>query len=250
MKENDALRHDLSPRVLEAIRKMTRNKSPSAYFNFDGRQCGLISDSINFPTSGYTFCTWLRIERTTQTYNRIFSFFDNAGNGIELLLKGHKMTLQVASGRNVYRAFFNHFFHINRWYFVCITHTKHFIYKSEVKLYVDDKLISTNALKYPPIAKVATFAHFGTGIPYNKNFDNVTAFCGQCGTIALFEKPLPIEDITKIFLCGPDFQFIFRKGDAYPIPFQWNNAENVGSKLILLYNPRAVTFDGIVLGFV
>lgn len=234
----NSLKKELAPVVLEVIRKMTRSKCPSAFFNFDGRESGLVVDRLQFPSSAYSFCTWLRIERIwNNRSSRFFSMFDSNGNGLELLFKGNRIVFQVSHSKRSYQFSPDYFFHTNRWYFICYTHTRKVLFTSEVKFYVDGDHKQSFSLNFPKFSKELSFCHFGTNIPYN--YTSVNAFCGQCGPIAFFDKPLSHEDIKRIFSCGSDFQFTFKQCDAVPFHFNWPSVETMGTKIFLLYNPRA-----------
>lgn len=80
-------------------------------------------------------------------------------------------------------------------------------------------------------------------LPHREGTHQLSSFCGQCGPIALFDKQLSHQDISRIFRCGPDFQYVFRSGDCNPHIVSWPSAEQLHSRLIFLYNPRACTRD-------
>lgn len=239
---------DLSQFLLDVTRKMTMNSCPSSFFNFDGVECGLQADEFYFPTAGYTFSSWIRIERTTQNGNyRFFSLFDAKGNGLEFYFKGNHAVVQVNSGRKSTRVVLNHFFHTNRWYYVSFTQNKKFIATSELQFFVDGELKEKADLRYPPLASCVSFNHFGTNIPHHGSTVSVFSFCGQCGPIVFFDKPLAHYEISTIYKCGPDFQYNFKKSEAQPQYFDLSPYESLGTKIALLYNPRACTKDRFVI---
>lgn len=163
-----SLNKDLSPLILETVRKMARTESPSSFFNFDGKECGLIADNVHFPGSAYTFSCWVRLERTAQNHSsRFFSFFDRKGNGVEMIFRGNHLCVQtITSSKKINRIIMDHFFHTNRWYHVCIAHNKKFILSSDLQFYVDGKMRQQVELKYPSFSNPLSFAHFGTNVPY------------------------------------------------------------------------------------
>ena len=145
---------------------MTRNTNPSSLFNFDGSDCGLIFTKLKFPTSSYTFSTWLRFEKTsTSECYRIFSFYDDKGNSLELLFKNSRLMIQTIISGKIYRCTFNHFFQTNKWYSIQISHLKNFIFSSILKLYVDGDLKETSDFNYPYFYSELNFYHIGTNIP-------------------------------------------------------------------------------------
>lgn len=243
--EGLSLDKDLSPLILEVIRKMSRYDSPSSFFSFDGIDCGIVSDNILFPSNGYTFSCWLRIERTTKSQcYRFFSFFDKKMNGLELLFKGNHMCVQVVSGgKKQQNVTFDYFFHTNRWYFISLTQNKRFMLRSDIILFVDGEQKQTFELKYPSLGGQVNFAHFCTNIPVDNKQTKVQAFCGQVGPISIFDKVFSLNEVQKIHSCGPDFQYTFKKGDSQPRYFDWPNAESFSQKLVTLYNPRSSTKD-------
>ena len=243
--EDLSLDKDLSPLILEVIRKMSRYDSPSSFFSFDGMDCGIVADNLMFPSNGYTFNCWLRIERTTKSQSyRFFTLFDKKLNGLEFLFKGNHICVQVVSGGKKQQAVvFDHFFHTNRWYFISFTQNKRFMLRSDIVLYVDGEQRQISELKYPSVASQVTFAHFCTNIPADNKQSRVQAFCGQVGPIALFDKLFTLQEVQKIYWSGPDFQYSFKKGDSQPRYFDWPNAETFSQKLVALYNPRSSTKD-------
>ncbi|KAL0481845.1 hypothetical protein AKO1_011322, partial [Acrasis kona] len=225
---------------------MTRNTCPSSFFDFDGKEGGLIMDNVYFPGNGYTFCSWIRLERASHgSPLRFFSFFDRKQNGLELQFRGNHLVVQVVAGvKKVIKVSFDHTFQANKWYFISVTHNKRFLLSNEIQLYVDGELRQTCELKYPSIAGKLAFGHFGTNVPYSSQLlPQTSAFCGQCGPIAIFDKVLVLQEVQRIFWCGPDFQFTFRKGDSQPRYFDWPGIDQMSQKLFLCYNPRACTKD-------
>jgi WD40 repeat protein len=243
----DALDQDLSPFLLDVLRKMTSNSCPSSFFNFDGSECGLQMDEFYFPSAGYTFCSWVRIERTSQHYNyRFFSLFDTRGNGLELLFKGNHAIVQVSSGRKITRVTIDSVFHTNRWYFISFLQNKKFLGSSELQFFVDGELKQKTELKYPPLPNVIPFNHFGTNVPYHNTASQVFSFCGQCGPIAFFDKTLTSSEVHAIYSCGPDFQYNFKRAEAHPKHVEFSELA-LGTRLCLLFNPRACTRDRYVV---
>lgn len=227
---------------------MTMNSCPSSFFNFDGVDCGLHADEFYFPGNGYSFCAWIRIERTTQQGNyRFFSLFDSKGNGLEFFFKGNHAVVQVNSGRKSNRVVLNHFFHTNRWYFISFSQNKRFISTSDLQFYVDGELKEKTELRYPPLASCVSFNHFGTNIPHHGSVVSMFSFCGQCGPIVFFDKPLTHLEVSTIFKCGPDFQYNFKKTESQPQHFDMSPYESLGTRIALLYNPRACTKDRFVV---
>lgn len=227
---------------------MARSEAPSSFFNFDGRECGMVADNIVFPTGGYSFCAWIRIERITQQNNyRFFSLLDKKASGLELVFKGNHAVIQVISGRKVIKVSMNHFFHTNRWYFISLVHLKRmFLLGSEISLYVDGELKQSHELSYPAFSSKISFAHFGTNIPFSAS-STVSSFCGQSGPISFFDKSFSAAEIQALYKCGPDFQFMFQKGNMPP-HIDLANPDNYGSKLFLLYNPRSCTKTRVCIG--
>jgi hypothetical protein len=219
---------------------MTRNSNPSSFFNFDGSDCGLIFSNLKFPTSSYTFSTWLRFEKTsTSDIYRIFSFCDIKGNSLELLFKGSRLMLQIIMSDKVYRCTFNQFFQTNKWYCIQIAHYKRmFLLSSLLNLYVDGELKEKAELNYPYFYSDCNFCHIGSNIPFNSKFQ-IRGFCGQLSSICFFDKTLNDEDVKNIYQCGIDFQYTFKKGDAYPIYFNWPGMDSLFSSTFLLFNPRS-----------
>jgi hypothetical protein len=124
MKNKKELKEDVSPLIIEHIRKMTRSKSPSSFFNFDGiENSGIIANGIQFPTT-YTFSVWLRLERTSQSkFNRFFNLSTKDYN-LELYFHVKKLVVQSVAGNKVSSIVFDHIFQTNRWYNITITHYK------------------------------------------------------------------------------------------------------------------------------
>ncbi|KAL9647552.1 hypothetical protein ABK040_006908 [Willaertia magna] len=243
--EETSLDKDLSPLILEVIRKMSRYESPSSFFGFDGQDCGVVADNISFPYNGYTFSCWLRIERTTKSnLYRFFSFFDKKLNGLEFFFRGNHIVIQtVSGGKKIQNVQFDYFFHTNRWYYISFTQNKRFMLKSDICLYVDGECRQTADLKYPSIGGQVTFGHFCTNIPCDHKQLKVEAFCGQAGPIAIFDKVFTLQEIQKLYWSGPDFQYTFKKGDSQPRYFDWPSAETYAQKLVFVYNPRSCTKD-------
>src|SRR5262249_15472959 len=99
-----------SPHILKALQFMafSRVEGPDAFFNFDGRTSGImIPESFKWPNSkGVSFCTWLRIEgfddlEGKPNYNpRLWSFFTESGNGVELGFASKQLVLQTVIGQD------------------------------------------------------------------------------------------------------------------------------------------------------
>ena len=192
-----------------------------------------------FPSGGYTFCCWVRIESFENTqlskevpyHPRLFSFETQTGLGIQAYFQNKFFTIQTKTARNksdIQRMTFP--FQTNQWYFLAISHSYHLISKSMVEFFVDGSPKGKGPLVYPNLSD--SFLNNCIG-------NNLTEFylhqplIGQLGAVYLFSGAHSENIIQSIYHLGPNMIVEPQKGPLYWL------SDKVKLDIYFAYNPRA-----------
>ncbi|KAF5758344.1 putative concanavalin A-like lectin/glucanase domain superfamily [Helianthus annuus] len=126
---------------------MLNEKGPTAFFNFDGHDSGIIiNTSVQWPNyKGFSFSCWVRVE-SFPTSGRMghFSFLSESRKGCLAVLAKDRLLFE-----SIYQKRQCVSFPINligkKWHFLCITHSigRAFSGGSHLKWYLDGVLVSS-----------------------------------------------------------------------------------------------------------
>lgn len=107
-------------------------------------------DALN---SGYTFCAWLYIEDFPKMHQPcLYSFVSDSGDGFECFFTGSSITLQTRlAKKKVVTQRLSFKFQQGQWYFVGITHVYHYLWSSDLTLYINGAVVETVPLLYPKV---------------------------------------------------------------------------------------------------
>ncbi|CAG8601844.1 11605_t:CDS:1, partial [Racocetra fulgida] len=134
------------------------------FFYFKGIESGIELSTIEkFPVNGYSFFTWIKMDAMTSSKGcmehggyvpRLFSFFTEAGEGIEAYFENNSLCFRCKKGDIISTVTMTNFkFTQKRWYFIAIVHypTKKgwTTTPSELKVVVDGNIKFKDRLEYP-----------------------------------------------------------------------------------------------------
>ncbi|KAL4566093.1 hypothetical protein LXL04_030203 [Taraxacum kok-saghyz] len=243
--------------LLTNISSMLNEKGPTAFFNFDGLDSGII---INTPLQlplykGYSFSCWLRVESFPKNGTMgLFSFLSDNRRGCLAVLAKDKLIFESRYQKQQCVSF-----PLNlvgkKWHFLCLTHSigRAFSGGSLVKCYIDGALISSEKCSYPKVNEPLTRCKIGA--PVNLLFyeDDSTAssnkescpFFGQIGPIYLFNDAITCEQVQGINSLGPSYMYSFLDNEVAvsadnPLPtVVLDPKDGLASKIIFGLNAQA-----------
>jgi hypothetical protein len=126
------------------------------------------------PSSGYSFAIWFYIDRYSEVNNdiplRLLSLVSADSRSItDMYVRNRHLVLQTSAKQMV--SFDEFKFDENRWYHVVLTHTKHIITTSSVRLYVNGTLLQTAKLAYINSSSANISGWIGTPPQYEMKSD-------------------------------------------------------------------------------
>lgn len=243
--------------LLTNISSMLNEKGPTAFFNFDGNDSGIIIKTpLQLPLyKGYSFSCWLRVESYPKTGAMgLFSFLSDSRRGCLAVLTKDKLIFESRYQKQQYVSF-----PLNlvgkKWHFLCVTHSigRAFSGGSLVKCYLDGVLISSEKCSYPKVNEPLTSCKIGAPISLLSYEDDVTSsshkesspFFGQIGPIYLFNDAITSEQVQGIFFLGPNYMYSFLGNELAvstdnPLPSGVLDAKDgLASKIIFGLNAQA-----------
>ena len=265
---------ELLPSVIRILHNMARptvadepeiphQVHPCGFFAMDGTFSGLRLPAIRgWPTTrGYTFATWLRLERLEPFFVRrkglppenvpftpggsgapvrytpcLYSFMNPRGRGFETVFNEKSLVFRVHTSKGVSEATLPHPFQPLRWYHIVVTHSCPIdmrLMKGECKLFVDGTLYSKTTLSYPRTPSNGLDLNFiGTDQRGWRKQTSSTSICGQMTAVYLLDDALTTQHAQALYALGPDHMSAFSPMDC-----------PMGCK-----PETAVLFDGVFCG--
>ncbi|XP_023750494.1 BEACH domain-containing protein B isoform X2 [Lactuca sativa] len=207
--------------LLTNISSMLNEKGPTAFFNFDGNDSGIIiNTSLQLPLyKGYSFSCWLRVESfPTNGTMGLFSFLSDSRRGCLAVLAKDRLIFESRYQKQQCVSF-----PLNlvgkKWHFLCLTHSigRAFSGGSLVKCYLDGALVSSEKCSYPKVNEPLTGCMIGAPINLLSYEEDITSssskesspFFGQIGPVYLFNDAITPEQVQGINFLGPNYMYSF-----------------------------------------
>ncbi|EFA75292.1 BEACH domain-containing protein [Heterostelium album PN500] len=231
---------------------VSRNPGPQVYFDFDGKD-----SCINLPTfekwpfpKGFTFCAWVRIESfvdptgTPDYKPRLFSFLNDAGNGIEALFIYQQVQVQTVTNGNQVKTVFpsSLAFEERKWYFVTIVYSTNLFSSSEIKIFIDGQQRAKASVKIPiHQGPMNNFKIGNNARCFNEARSN--PLYGQMGAFNIFDESLSPSQIQSIYSLGANFNTSFQDVEGISTKNSHTFDQSLTNRLFLNYNCRAIEGD-------
>ncbi|KAK9080847.1 hypothetical protein SSX86_000606 [Deinandra increscens subsp. villosa] len=206
--------------LLTNISSMLNEKGPTAFFNFDGRDSGIIINTpVQWPNyKGFSFSCWLRVESfPTSGRMGLFSFLSESKKGCLAVLAKDKLLFESIYQKRQCVSFPLSLIG-KKWHFLCITHSigRAFSGGSHLKCYLDGVLVSSEKCSYPKVYEPLTSCTIGAPVFHSSEEDGVSpsiresySFFGQIGPLYLFNDVITAEQVHGIFILGPSYMYSF-----------------------------------------
>eukprot|EP01125_Pyxidicula_operculata_P005179 TRINITY_DN1880_c1_g2_i4.p1 TRINITY_DN1880_c1_g2~~TRINITY_DN1880_c1_g2_i4.p1 ORF type:complete len:2284 (+),score=559.04 TRINITY_DN1880_c1_g2_i4:47-6898(+) len=227
---------------------------PDCYFELEGNASGLIVPPITrWPANGYTFCTWVRITSWSSPYiNRatpftpyVFAFTSDTGIGIECYFDRHKLAFRAMQKKGKPKNYLTNFtFQERVWYCIGIIHKPGFIMgRSQIRLFIDGKLIEAFNLSYPKPEKSMSVCRLGisTSIPDQP----AHSLRGRMGGALMLEEPLSDESMAAMQMVGGNLFANIQGMDKVLSSIRTGILKANKPRVLFYYSPKAV--EGKVL---
>lgn len=239
-----------SVKLLSVLNLMPRRDGPDEFFSFPGK----IGSHISLPPiktwpyqNGWTFSCWLRLDPVTGvTVERerpyLYCFRTNKGVGYSANFLGNSLVLTAMKVKGKgFQHCVKHEFQPRKWYMVTLVYVYNRWSKSELRCYVDGKLVSHTEMSWL----------VNTSDPFDKCFLGASSeveadhmFCGQMSSVYLFSESLSPQQIGAIYQLGPNYKGQFRFENESGL-----TGNNINKKLVydgkltnsimFMYNPMA-----------
>ncbi|XP_061352489.1 BEACH domain-containing protein B, partial [Gastrolobium bilobum] len=228
--EKVGMRRQYCSVLLTSLLSMLHEKGPTAFFDFDGIDSGIILKTpLQWPLNkGFSFSCWLRIENFPRSGTMgLFSFLTENGRGSLAVLTREKLTFESINLKkqrvdlrvNLVR---------RRWHFLCITHSigRAFSGGSLLRCYLDGDLVSSERCRYAKVSESLTSCMIGAKLkmPHYEDsalmFESIRDSCpffGQIGPVYLFNDAISVEQVQSIYSLGPSYMYSFLDNEASPI---------------------------------
>ncbi|XP_057426071.1 BEACH domain-containing protein B isoform X2 [Lotus japonicus] len=216
--------------LLTSLLAMLHEKGPTAFFDLDGIDSGIILKTpLQWPLNkGFSFSCWLRIENFPRHGTMgLFSFLTENGRGSLAVLAREKLTYESI---NLKRQRVD--LHVNlvrrRWHFLCITHSigRAFSAGSLLRCYLDGDLVSSERCRYAKISESLTsctigaklkMPHYEDNAPSFESIRDSCPFSGQIGPVYLLNDAISSEQVQSIYSLGPSYMYSFLDNEALPL---------------------------------
>ncbi|QHN94309.1 BEACH domain-containing protein B [Arachis hypogaea] len=216
--------------LLTSLLSMLHEKGPTAFFDLDGSDSGIILKTpLQWPMyKGFSFSCWLRIENFPKNGTMgLFSFLTESGKGTLAVLAREKLTYESINLKKQ-RVDLNVNLVRSRWHFLCITHSigRAFSGGSLLRCYIDGDLVSSERCRYAKVSESLTSCTVGSKIKMPHYEDNALIFesirdsgpfFGQIGPVYLFNDALSAEQVQSIYSLGPSYMYSFLDNEALPL---------------------------------
>ncbi|XP_033742933.1 neurobeachin-like isoform X3 [Pecten maximus] len=239
-----------SVKLLSVLNMMPRRDGPDEFFSFPGK----IGSHISLPPiktwpyqNGWTFSCWLRLDPVTGvTVERerpyLYCFRTNKGVGYSANFLGNSLVLTAMKVKGKgFQHCVKHEFQPRKWYMVTLVYVYNRWSKSELRCYVDGKLVSHTEMSWL----------VNTSDPFDKCFLGASSeveadhmFCGQMSSVYLFSESLSPQQIGAIYQLGPNYKGQFRFENESGLTGNNINKKLVydgklTSSIMFMYNPMA-----------
>ncbi|XP_051118042.1 BEACH domain-containing protein B isoform X2 [Andrographis paniculata] len=220
-------RKQSSSLLLNSMLAMLNEKGPSAFFDLNGIDSGIVLKTpLQWPLSrGFSFTCWLRVESFPRNGSMgLFSFLTENGRGCYAVLSQDKLLYESINLKRQ-RLLINVNLVRKKWHFLCLVHSvgRAFSGGSQLKCYLDGSLVSSEKCRYPKINEPLTSCSIGTKpnilMHEEENLMHAHAdsspFLGQIGPIYLFNDALSSEAVQNISSFGPSYMYYFLDNEIY-----------------------------------
>nr|XP_027094520.1 BEACH domain-containing protein B isoform X2 [Coffea arabica]XP_027094521.1 BEACH domain-containing protein B isoform X3 [Coffea arabica] len=255
--EKVGTRQQYSSLLLTSMLSMLNEKGPTAFFDFNGIDSGvMIKTPVHWPLNkGFSFSCWLRVESFPRSGTMsLFSFLTESGRGCFAVLakdwliyesnnqKHQAVSLQV----NLVR---------KKWHFLCLTHTigRAFSGGSQLRCFVDGVLVSSEKCRYAKVNEVLTSCSIGAKLNlklYEEDdaifsIKDSSPFFGQIGPVYLFNDAITPEQVQGVYSLGPSYMYSFLDNEVSvsvdnPLPGSILDAKDgLSSRIIFGLNAQA-----------
>eukprot|EP01105_Mastigella_eilhardi_P025382 TRINITY_DN68_c0_g2_i1.p1 TRINITY_DN68_c0_g2~~TRINITY_DN68_c0_g2_i1.p1 ORF type:complete len:2943 (-),score=766.71 TRINITY_DN68_c0_g2_i1:81-8846(-) len=205
----------LSP-LLKVMANLARAKEgPEFFFDFDGVSSMLVLPSFDkWPFSrGFSFCTWLKVDVFSEVVSpgaqcnderRIFCFFCEDGQGVELFLHNDVPCFQVTLKNEKPQEilFPNAKIEKKRWIFFALLLKNRRIGQSVLKAVIDGTVRETIPIRFPKFASTKHNLVGASSLSVKGTHQN---FFGQMGSIQFFDEGLTSKQVSLIYSMGPSY---------------------------------------------
>lgn len=226
--EKVGMRQQYCSLLLTTVLSMLNEKGPTAFFDFNGNDSGIIVKTpVQWPLSkGFSFSCWLRVESFPRNGTMgLFSFLSENGKGCLAAVGNERL---IYESINLKRQRIQ--FHINlaskKWHFLCITHSigRAFSGGSLLRCYVNGDLVASERCRYAKVNELLTSSSIGMKInlPHNEeeifpdSIRDFFSFHGQIGPVYLFSDAISSEQVQGIYSLGPSYMYSFLDNEATP----------------------------------
>ncbi|PKK73772.1 beach-domain-containing protein [Rhizophagus irregularis] len=150
--------------LLKLLYSISQRQNTSNFFYLRGIESGIEISSIDkFPSNGYSFFTWIKLDPTPSPKEligskeyvpRLFSFFTEKGDGIEAYFENNELVFCCKKGKDESTVVMNNFkFTQKKWYFIAISHNTAkrgwTSTPAEITVVVDGNITFKSRLEYP-----------------------------------------------------------------------------------------------------
>ncbi|XP_078683647.1 neurobeachin-like isoform X11 [Branchiostoma floridae x Branchiostoma belcheri] len=237
-------------KLLKVLRQMPQRHGPDTFFNFTGRHGSAIAlpPLAKWPyQSGFTFNSWFRMDPlNTINVDRerpyLYCFRTSKGVGYSAHFVGSCLivTALKAKGKG-FQHCVKYDFQPRKWYMVTIAHIYNRWRNSELKCYVNGKLVSFGDMAW----------HVNTSDTFDKCFlgssetaDADRVFCGQMGAVYVFGEVLSAHQVSAIYQLGPGYMNQFRFESESDLLLSDTHKKclydgKLSSCIVFTYNPKA-----------
>nr|XP_006812132.1 PREDICTED: neurobeachin-like [Saccoglossus kowalevskii] len=203
-------------KLLLILRQMPLRRGSDAFFSFPGKNGAAVAlpPVAKWPyQSGFTFSTWFRLDpinsiNIDRVKPYLYCFRTGKGVGYSAHFMGSCLVVTAMKSKNKgFQHCIKYDFQPRKWYMVTIVHIYSRWRNSEIRCYVNGKLVS--------YADMAWFVN--TSDPYDKCFlgsaptaDMERVFCGQMAAVYLFNDALASHQIEAMCMLGPNYKSLFK----------------------------------------
>nr|KJB29367.1 hypothetical protein B456_005G097000 [Gossypium raimondii]KJB29368.1 hypothetical protein B456_005G097000 [Gossypium raimondii] len=243
--------------LLTCILSMLNEKGPTAFFDLNGDDSGIIIKTpVQWPLNkGFSFSCWLRVENFPMNGTMgLFKFLTENGRGCLATLAEDKLIYKTINLKEQSLEM-----HVNlvrkKWHFLCITHTigRAFSGGSLLRCYLDGDLVSSERCRYAKVSEILTSCSIGTKIvlPRHEEDDPVETiqdsfpFLGQIGPLYLFGDAISSEQVKAVHSLGPSYMYSFLDSETTafgdnPMPSGiLGTKDGLASKIVFGLNAQA-----------
>nr|XP_058950691.1 neurobeachin-like [Pocillopora verrucosa] len=240
-------------KLLTILKLMLDKHGPDVYFNFSGQEGGAITlpPISKWPLqSGFTFSTWLCLD-TSHLANAekckpyLYCFRTGKGLGYSAHFSGPMLVLECAvkTGKKenkVLHHLVKFEFHPQKWYMVTVVHAYNRFHSSEIRCFVNGKVVSTGE---------TTLVHANE--PFDKCYigsspkaDVQSVFCGQMAAVYVFSEALNAQTVGAIHRLGPWYKGQFKFPAEIDTPLSEQDRKvlyegHLSAVIMFMYSPKA-----------